>query len=56
MDKLKSVKSSVDNLPAQTFIKFKKINTIKKAVKKSNYIDSNLGKDFLFKYFQESKE
>ena len=55
MEKTKS-KTPISNLPIQTFAKAKQKISIKKPLKVSNYIDGNLDKGFLNKYFQESKK
>jgi len=52
----KTIKSPIDNLPKQNFIKIQKSKNIKHKVEKSKYIDNNLDSTFLNKYFQEHKK
>ena len=53
---MESYKSKLDSLPPQTAIVIKKSKSLKPAKKLYDFIDVNLDKTFLNKYFQESKK
>ena len=49
-------KSKLDSLPPQRVINIKKSKSLKPEKKRYDFIDVNLDKTFLNKYFKESKK